>query len=165
MAPRWMYTKTSGPLWLKNKLHSMSLKTLFYQKGIKFRLLHLADLQVKFQNDVAVANKLNWKTMVLVERWNNLVWNHCEYGYFWQSAVALQFPLFLKLLLYFSARYLLYVYDRCHKVCLSQVTSFAAQLFLWVSCCLLLSLFIKLHYVFDILDIFNIPELTGFLRM
>lgn len=44
----------------------MSLKTLFYQKGIKFRLLHLADLQVKFQNDVAVANKLNWKTMVLV---------------------------------------------------------------------------------------------------
>lgn len=24
---------------------------------------------------------------------------------------------------------------------------------------------IKLHYVFDILDIFYIPELTGFLRM
>ena len=35
----------------------MSLETLFYQKGLKFLLLHQAHLHITFQNDAAVARK------------------------------------------------------------------------------------------------------------
>lgn len=35
----------------------MSLETLFYQKGLKFLLLHQAHLHITFQSDAAVARK------------------------------------------------------------------------------------------------------------